>query len=82
MRPLLYTTTKVNLADFIICIFIFIFNLITCIRTTSLSTDVQHTSYNICIILRTCNGSVVLKIVLQISNCISHMKMARRGRNM
>jgi hypothetical protein len=59
-------------------IFIFIFNLITCIRTTSRNTDVQH----LYIKLRTCNRSVVLKIFLKISNCISHLKMARRVRNM
>jgi hypothetical protein len=59
--------------------FIFIFNLITCIRTTSWSTD--DNKCHPYIKLRTCNGSVVLKIVLKKSNYISHMKMARRGRN-
>jgi hypothetical protein len=58
----------------------FVFNLITCIRTVSQSTDVQHiTSLHE---IATCNGSVVLEIVLKIPNCISHLKMARRGRNM
>jgi hypothetical protein len=45
MGPLLYTTSNVNLADFTIFIFIFVSNLITCIRTTSLSTDVQHITF-------------------------------------
>jgi hypothetical protein len=67
-----------DFADF--AIFIFIFNLITCIRTTSRSTDVQHVTslYQIVYVQQIrCN-----KIVLKISNCISHLRMARRGRNM
>jgi hypothetical protein len=57
-----------------------IFNIITCIRTTSWSTDVQHITslYQIAYVQQI----RCIKIVLQISNCISHLRMARRGRNM
>jgi hypothetical protein len=67
-----------NFSDF--TIFIFIFNLITCIRTTSQTTDVQHITslHQIAYVQRI----RCIKIVLKMSNCISHLKMARRGRNM
>jgi hypothetical protein len=59
-----------NFSDFTISIFIF--NLLTCIRTTSRSTDVQQITslYQIAYVQRI----LCIKIVLQISNCISHLK--------
>jgi hypothetical protein len=61
-----------NFDDF--TIFIFIFNLITCIRT-SRNTDVQHiTSLHQIEYVQRIRCT---KIVLKISNCISHLKMAR-----
>jgi hypothetical protein len=70
--------TTWNFDDFKIVIF-FIFNLITCIRTTSWSTDVQHITslHQIAYVQRI----RCIKIVLQISNCISRLRMARRDRN-
>jgi uncharacterized UBP type Zn finger protein len=58
-----------NFADF--TIFIFILNLIKCIRTTSRSTDVQHITslYQIAYVQRI----RCIKIVLQISNYISRL---------
>jgi hypothetical protein len=63
-----------------ITIFIFIFGLMACIGTAGRSTDVQHITslHQIAYVQRI----RCIKIVLQISNCLSHLRMARRGRNM
>jgi hypothetical protein len=56
-------------------------HLITCIRTISQSTDAQHVTslHKIAYVQRIrCSKDSPLKI----SNCISHLRMAHRGRNL
>jgi hypothetical protein len=61
--------------------FIFILNLITCVRTISQSTDVQHIT-SLHQIANVQQIRCIKNSPSKICNCISHLKMARRGRNM